>query len=275
MSRIPGYEAAMAVSMLAVTAGKRNLLPWETNPWLRKILGNDDSSEIKRPRLSMITEVESSATSSGSARQVDSIEPKPSSSAISKVSPLTSHLGASDPEPDRQKANEAWLLILKIDLSESMVGRQIERILKENIGALEQQHEVSETLTCTTRSKSVNTLMQRACCISQFLNWLKNPSSGNGLPINGKQVFDYLRSDFMKTRGATTGTRLLESLAFAAAIFGVNGAASASTSSRTKGAALDRFLQKAPRCPAQALTDLQLYSLEVFWPMLQTLHMNE
>ena len=68
----------------------------------------------------------------------------------------------------------------------------------------------------------------------------------------------------MKIKGATTGTRLIEALAFAGAVFGVNGSAEASTSARVKGAALDRYLQKAPRCPAQALSDLQLYAIEAF-----------
>ena len=262
MSAIPGFDAALSSAMLSVEARKRMLLPWETNPWLKSILG-DDNAEVKRPRLSMITGVESAATSSRSGRQVDSIEPKPRSLAISKVSPLTTHLRSTDAEPDRQKAVDAWLLILRINLAESSVGRQIEQILRDVVEVEAQTVEVNSTMSLTTRGKSVNTLLQRACCLSQFLNWASE-SSVPRLPISESMVFDYLRSEFLRSKGATTGTRLIEALAFADGVFGIKGAGEASKSARVKGAALDRYLQKAPRCPARSLTDLQLYALEVF-----------
>ena len=118
-------------------------------------------------------------------------------------------------------------------------------------------------LTFATRGKAVNTLLQRASSLSQYICWA-TASHPPAIPIDEAHVFAYLRTPELLSKGATNGTRLVEALGFASAVFGLNGAQEAATSSRVKGAALDRHLEKAARRPADPLTDIQLYAIERF-----------
>ena len=118
-----------------------------------------------------------------------------------------------------------------------------------------------EILDHTVRGKSVNTLTQRASQLVQLLTWTKAHDI-EPLPIQENVVYDYLRSPEASSRGATNASRLVEALNFAGGLFGLSGAEAAARSSRVKGKAVDRYLEKRPRCPAKELEDLHLFSLE-------------
>ena len=91
--------------------------------------------------------------------------------AIPRVQPSTGHHRASDPEASRARSLDAWLQILKIDLQQSSMGRQVLRILSSGLTPDEEEKEVSDTLCFSLRSKSANTISQRASQLSQYLNW--------------------------------------------------------------------------------------------------------
>jgi len=171
------------------------------------------------------------------------------------------HLSVTEPELDRQKALDAWLQVLKIDLRYSIAGRQIIRIVDSGVDSEEQNREVNATITLSSRGKSANTLKQRALALAPYLTWATK-NTGHALPIDETSLFSYLRLEDMQKKGATNGTRLLEALCFSHGVFGLDGALQAATSSRVKGQALDLHLKKAPRAPAMELSDLQIFALE-------------
>jgi len=170
---------------------------------------------------------------------------------------------SNNPEASRQQAINSWLEILKLDLEESVTGKQILKILRLGHSKDTEAALALESVELSCRIKSANTLTMRAASLGQLLNWcIKNGIVP--LPIREEVVFDYLRSDEMSKRGPTNASSLTEALNFSGAVFGLGGAFNASTSSRVKGAAVDKFLKKNPRQPAKELTDIQVFGLERF-----------
>ena len=257
MSGIPGYDSALSAATLAVPASPAVRQPWETNKVMRMIFGGPDEAAIKRPRLNLA----GPSFSSASAVSNDTAQTLHLAKTVPRVRPTTQHLKATIPELDRQRSNEAWLNILRIDLSCSKVGRQIETILSAGYEKQKEIEEVGITLTLSSRSKSANTIGQRAAAFSQYVAWAVN-AGWRPLPVKEEILFTYLRSPNMSDRGPANASRLLESMGFAYGIWGIDGALEASTSARVKGLALDIHLTKRSRVPAEELTDLQLYSLE-------------
>ena len=100
---------------------------WETNPFLRSVFDRNDGQELKRPRISI--EHGTARSSTDSARTVPDIT-KQISLHVPRVRPETKHLVSSNPEAGRQQAINAWLQIIKIDLNESLTGRQILKFLR-------------------------------------------------------------------------------------------------------------------------------------------------
>ena len=144
-----------------------------------------------------------------------------------------------------------------------MVGRQILRILSQGLSAFDETAEVNLTMSMASRSKSAATLLQRSLAISQYLTWAAKHAPP-ALPIDEDTLFKYFRGAEFVSRGATNGTRLLESLCFAHGVFGIDGSLASATSSRVKGMALEKHMSKAARTPAKELSDLQLFALEAY-----------
>ena len=160
-----------------------------------------DSFAMKRPRLSLVDpgSAEVAASSSTPSRPLET-QSQPSLK-ISKIRPSTTHLRSVDPESDRQRALEAWLQVLKIDLSCSVTGRLITKTLESGLTPDEQVEEVSFTISMISRGKSANTLSQRASAISQFLAWsVKNCAPA--LPVIEENIFRYMRSSELSDRAA-------------------------------------------------------------------------
>jgi hypothetical protein len=260
-SRIPGYDTALASASLQLESTTGIRMPWESNRLLASIFGaSEEQSSLKRPRLNLASSsddreiaVPAISSSTSSSREVRKVLPR--------IRPNTTHLSVTEPETERQRSLDAWLQILKIDLGQSTVGRQIKRILDTVESAAEQNIEVNSTLNLSERGKSSSTLHQRALAISQYLTWAAKEAPP-AFPIDEESLFTYLRTDLQKSKGATNGTRLLESLCFAHGVWGLDGSLEAATSRRVKGQALDLHLTKEPRVPAEELSDLQLYALE-------------
>jgi len=262
MSSIPGYEAALNSALQLLPAASSVQFPWERNKVMRELFGCQ-STELKRPRLNTagppVNDTFTGGGGNGSASASSQVQ-KELRLHVPMIRPSTTHLSVTEPELDRQKALDAWLQILKIDLGCSIAGRQINRIIDSSSSEAQQNLDVNATLSLSSRGKSANTLKQRALAIAPFLTWAT--TNGPPLPIDEETLFSYLRSDVMRDKGATNGTRLLEALCFAHGVFGLDGALHAATSSRVKGQALDLHLKKAPRAPATELSDLQIFALE-------------
>jgi hypothetical protein len=264
MSSIPGYDAALSAALLLVPAASPVRFPWERGKVMQQLFGDDSAPEIKRPRLNIAgppVNVTCTAGASNDSASASSQFQKELRLHVPRIRPSTMHLSVTEPELDRQKALDAWLQVLKIDLRYSIAGRQIIRIVDSGVDSEEQNREVNATITLSSRGKSANTLKQRALALAPYLTWATR-NTGQALPIDEIALFAYLRTEDMQAKGATNGTRLLEALCFAHGVFGLDGALHAATSSRVKGKALDLHLKKAPRAPATELSDLQVYALE-------------
>ena len=126
MSKIPVYENALAAAQMDVPAFQIGRLPWERSTFLRQVLGQESESVFKRPRITLERNVTVSTASSSASVELR----KEISLHIPRVKPDTKHLVSSNPEAGRQQAINAWLQILKLDLHESITGRQIVKFCK-------------------------------------------------------------------------------------------------------------------------------------------------
>ena len=263
MSSIPGYEALLSSAQLAVPTERVGNFPWETNSLLAEVFGVPVRLEpdFKRPRI--IHElVPLVVAESSSKTRSDNIKAQVLK-AVPRIRPGTAHLSSNNPEAGRQQAINAWLEIIKLDLHESTVGRQILDILSRNHSKQDETRLVLETVELSVRNKSANTLIQRAAALAQYFSWAK-PEGVQLLPFREQFSFEYVRSDIMKTRGATNATRFVEALNLVGGAFGFDGAFASATSSRVKGAAIDKHLQKNLCKAATELDDTQVFGLEQF-----------
>ena len=263
MSNIPGYDDFLRAAQRTNDTVRVGVMPWEANSLMQHVFsdGNLLQPMPKQPRLS--TEILSSSSTLDRPPVLQSDLKEQIKQKVPRVRPSTNHLTSSDPEASRQQAINSWLVILKMDLEESITGRQIQRILEHGHDQQKEADLVIESVELSCRIKSANTLTMRAASLGQLLNWCtKNQIPP--LPIKEEVVFDYMRSEEMKSRGATNGSRRIEALNFSGAVFGVEGAFLAATSARIKGSAVDKYLTKNPRQPALELSDLQLFGLERF-----------
>ena len=245
MSSIPGYDDFLRAAQGTNETLRVGVMPWEANSLMEQVFGGGDwlQPRLKQPRLSSYVPSSSSASDKPAAVQADLKEQL--KKAVPRVRPSTTHLISNDPESGRQQGINSWLTILKMDLEESITGRQIIKILEQDYDKAKEAILVIESIELSCRIKSANTLTIRAASLGQLLNWcIKNQIQP--LPIREEVVFDYLRSSDMKSMGATNGSRLIEALNFAGSVFGVEGAFAAATSSRIKGAVVDKYLTKKP-----------------------------
>ena len=103
----------------------------ESNRVIRSILGDEIDTLYKRPRISLEHQPRSSGSMSSPASK-DELA-RQVKLGVPRVRPSTGHLFSSDPESGRQQAINAWLQIIKLDLNESLTGRQILTVLKDDL----------------------------------------------------------------------------------------------------------------------------------------------
>ena len=151
MSQIPGYDAAFNAATLTVQSSTNLRMPWENGPLMRTVFGNSDEQILKRPRLSLVAAPSMEASSSSSSNMPTETR-REVQLRIPRIKPTTHHLRSTEPEGERQRALEAWLQVLRLNLEESATGRQVIRILRSGLTPGEETAEVSLTVSMASFS---------------------------------------------------------------------------------------------------------------------------
>ena len=128
---------------------------------------------------------------------------------------------------------ESWRVILMDNLAGSMVGRQIEAILKGE----PQSKTIEQTISDALSGRAISTLRSRSSSLMAYGRWRKSITPDATIfPVSECQAYDYVRELREHNAPRTRATRFLEALAFASHMLGAD-VGMTLRSSRVKGAA--------------------------------------
>lgn len=172
--------------------------------------------------------------------------------------PLPFH---SSEDPARHRALERWKLILAVNLNESLTGRQL---LKAE-DALDPGGRCAMILEDTLSSKATATLLKRGDSLLHYVRWHSAFFPKRAcIPFDEESCYNYVCEQRAAKCSPSKLQAFLESLGFAAGVFGISGASEVRSSARMKGAAITNlkslgFIVKCDEFTVEQLVAMENY----------------
>ncbi len=240
-------------------------LPWEGgSSYVTMVLG-DDAAEplVKRPRLQPLPSITTDNISTDPVLPSEALDKRFRLARARARTNRVPLIFVSD-DPDRDKALQTWLLILRVNPLASPIGKMMDEILSDP--SLSEREKSSKTLNLISdvaSEKATSTLQDRAGFVTHYLKWAESKESVCTLPFDEHEVYDYVDT-VLRIKAPTTASRFLQAIRFAEGVFEIQGGLAAANSRRVKGAALTCLLKKRHKQQANELTELMVAGLEYY-----------
>lgn len=216
------------------------LLPWELNPWLRRVLEPPKSSWfVPMPVFMMIppqlpafpcptppAEIRRDTVQRLGHKLVAAVGP----AYVAAVRKLRDAPWEKTKEADRDRALAMWKLIVETRPEASVTGRQLlEELASGRKGT---------TLSDTFKKKKTSTLFKRAGSILRYVRWCGETVPPTiPLPPTETVTYQYVCHLRESKKAASVGADFRSALAFCLGTIGLDGVAECLSSARAQGAA--------------------------------------
>ena len=238
---------------VALTLGRSHggpRLPWETNSFLRDVLGPPEIPWLRPPFSPRNLSWVPAASTSGQASM--------SQPAKREFVRRVAHEAVQDsPNSDRQSVLIRWCEILMIQPDQTRAGRML-------MSCAGEAHRVLQSLQDTFSTKATSTLKTRVGSISLYVGWHRLSYPDDGIfPVNEEKVYEYACMCRNTKASASRMDTFVGTLKFLGEFLEFEGASAAATSPRVKGASHEMLLSRPPRVRDRMLTISMLCWLEI------------